>query len=76
MDKCYQGISIPEPIEEPCGNNYISTSCVNTPTQIIYLDLPAGTNQTVINSALVAALQTANTLIQDLLARVEILENT
>ncbi len=76
MDKCYQGIAIPSPIEEPCGNSYMSTNCVNTPEQIIYLGLPAGTSQTVINSNLVAALQTANQLIQDLTARIEILENT
>ena len=76
MDKCYSGISIPDPITEICNNNYISTNCVTIPEQFIYLDLPAGSKQTEVNINLILALQTANNQIQDLLARVETLENT
>lgn len=76
MDNCYEGVVVPTPIEEPCGNVYITTNCVTSPIQYIYLDLPAGSNQTAINTNLVLALQTANSQIQDLLARVEMLENS
>lgn len=76
MNDCYEGVAVPTPIEEPCGNVYISTDCVTSPNQFLYLDLPAGSSQTAINTNLVLALQTANGLIQDLLARVEMLENT
>lgn len=76
MSNCYEGISVPDPIEEPCGNMYMSTNCITTPIQYIYLDLPVGASQTEINTNLVLALQSANQLIQDLIARVETLENT
>lgn len=76
MSNCYEGVVVPTPIEEPCGNSYMSTDCVTSPNQFLYLDLPAGSTQTAINTNLVLALQTANSLIQDLIARVEILENT
>ena len=75
MENCYEGIAIPAPIEEPCGNNYTSTSCVTTPVQFVYLDLAVGANQTQINTNLVTALQTANQLIIDLQDRVQLLEN-
>lgn len=75
MDKCYEGIAIPTPIAAPCGNEYMSTSCVTTPSLLTYLNLPAGTSQTVVNTTLEAALKTANQLIQDLTARLAALEN-
>lgn len=54
-NNCYTGTNI-EQIEDGCGNNFISTSCVQTPNAISYLDLEAGSNQTEVNAALVAAL--------------------
>lgn len=75
MDKCYEGISIPTPIEAPCGNTYMSTSCVTTPSLIADLNLPAGTNQTEINSTIATALQYAFSQIKDLKDRIVILEN-
>ncbi len=75
MEKCYQGIVIPAPIEEPCGNDYISTNCVNTPSQILYLDIPAGASQTLINIKIVAALKATNEVIVELTERVEIAES-
>lgn len=74
MERCYQGTVVPEPIEEPCRNTYMSTNCVTIPTPFIYLDLPIGASQTQVNTNLVLALQTANQLIQDLTERIEILE--
>ncbi len=74
-NNCYQGVSIPTPIEEPCGGNYTSTDCVSTPSAISYIEVTAGSSQTVINNNLVLALQEANLKIQDLLNRVDILEN-
>ena len=74
MNDCYEGISVPALIEEPCGNTYISTNCATIPTQIIYLDLPVNSKQTEVNQKLVLALQVANQQIQDLIERVNILE--
>lgn len=74
MEKCYQGTVVPELIEEPCGNTYISTNCVTIPSALIYLDLSMGSNQTQVNQNLILALQSANQLIQDLKERIEILE--
>lgn len=76
MNDCYEGVVVPTPIEEPCGNSYMLTDCVTIPNQFLYLDLPAGSSQTLVNTNLVLALQTANQQIQDLRARVEMLENT
>ena len=33
MSDCYEGTVVPDPIQEPCGNTYISTNCVTIPTQ-------------------------------------------
>lgn len=52
---CYTGVNI-EQIENECGNNFLSTSCTQTPNAISYLDLPAGSSQTEINAALTASL--------------------
>lgn len=74
MEKCYEGTVVPEPIQEPCGNTYISTNCVTIPAPLIYLDLSTGDSQTIVNQNMILALQTANQLIQELTERIEILE--
>lgn len=75
MEKCYQGIDIPEQIQEPCGNTYISTNCVSIPGSLIYLDIPSGSSQTEVNNKIMLALQSSYQAIQELTARVIILEN-
>lgn len=74
MNNCYEGISVPPQISEPCGNSYMSTNCVTIPAPIFYLDLPIASSQTLVNDRLILALQAANEKIQELLDRVELLE--
>lgn len=74
MNECYNGINIPEQITEPCGNTYISTSCVTIPQSLIYLDLPIGANQTQVNENIILALQASYDMIQELKDRILILE--
>jgi hypothetical protein len=75
MENCYEGITTPEPIAPPCGGEYLSTDCIITPSSIPYIEIVSGASQTEINSNLVLALQSANSQIQDLLNRVDALEN-
>lgn len=72
---CYNGTSIPPQITAPCGGEYTSTDCIATPIAIPYIEVTEGINQTEINNKLVLALQSANLIIQDLLNRVDALEN-
>lgn len=72
---CYEGITTPEPIVPPCGGEYLSTDCIITPSSIPYIEIASGASQTEINNNLVLALQAANVLIQNLLNRVDELEN-
>ena len=74
MAECYEGTVVPEQIQEPCGNTYISTDCVTIPASLLYLDLTTGARQTEVNENLILALQAANQLIQELTERIEILE--
>lgn len=53
---CAKGVTIVQIPDECNGGNFLSTSCVQTPNAISYLDLPAGSNQTQINAALVSSL--------------------
>lgn len=76
MEKCYEGIVVPTPIAEPCGNLYSSTDCVTIPEPLIYLDLPLGASQTQVNQNLILALQASYAIIQNLTERIEILEGT
>lgn len=76
MENCYEGIVVPTPITEPCGNIYMSTNCVTIPEALIYLDLPIGASQTLVNQMLILALQASNQLIQELTERIEILEGS
>lgn len=75
MENCYNGITTPTPIAAPCGGEYTSTDCVATPTAMPYIEVVSGATQTEINNNLVLALQAANVQIQDLLNRVDALEN-
>lgn len=53
---CKKGVTIVQIPNECDGGNYLSTSCIQTPNSISYLDLSAGSNQTQINAALVSSL--------------------
>jgi len=55
IKNCYTGTAI-EQVEEGCGNNYISTDCIQTPNAITYLDISAGSTQTEINAAITSSL--------------------
>ena len=55
IKNCYTGTAI-EQEEEGCGNNYISTNCVQTPNTISYLNISAGSTQTEINAAITSSL--------------------
>lgn len=66
MEKCYEGINIPEQIIEPCGNSYISTDCVTIPKPITYLDLPIGSSQTQVNDNVTLALKAVNERINEI----------
>ncbi|HSE99904.1 MAG TPA: hypothetical protein VLA48_03325 [Nitrososphaeraceae archaeon] len=53
---CTKGTSIAQIPDECNGGNFLSTNCVQTPNSLVYLDLPAGSNQTQINAAIIASL--------------------
>lgn len=54
-NNCYTGTAITQ-ITDECGNNFVSTNCIQTPNALVYLDLPEGATQSEINAAVVAAL--------------------
>jgi len=58
-----------------CGGTYISTSCIATPNAITFLNLPAESTQSDINSALVVQLVQLSNKIIILQNRVTALEN-
>lgn len=60
MGKCYEGVNIPAPISEPCGNEYMSTNCITIPEPIIYLEIPAGSSQTLFNTNTTLAIESVN----------------
>lgn len=63
---CTKGVTIVQIPDECNGGNYLSTSCIQTPNSISYLDLSAGVNQTQINAALVSSLIYKDQQINDL----------
>jgi len=71
---CNNGVNIPELILEPCKGENISTACVSSPVSITALNLPANSTQQQINTAFVLALQNLLNQIEELTARVEVLE--
>ena len=74
-DLCYTGTTVPlELLEEPCGGNYTSTSCVSSPVAITALNLPVNATQLQINTALVLVVQNLSNQITELTARVVELE--
>ena len=46
---CYNGITLPTPVEAPCGGEYIDTSCVASSKAIISIEVVAGDTQDTIN---------------------------
>ena len=53
---CIKGTTIIQIPDECNGGNFLSTSCIQTPNSLTYLDLPAGSNQTQINAAIISSL--------------------
>jgi hypothetical protein len=76
MDGCYEGTTVPTPIEEPCGGEYISTSCVSTPSAIPVLGIVAGASQTQINTAIANAITYKEQQIEGILDSINPLINT
>jgi len=69
------GTNIPELLQsEPCNGEYISTACIAQNGAITALNLPANSTQQQINTAFVLALQNLLNQIEELTARVELLE--
>lgn len=56
MENCFTGISVPTPIQAPCGGEFTSTECVATPNAMPDLELAAGATQEQINIAIKNAL--------------------
>lgn len=72
---CNNGVDIPELLpSEPCKGDYVSTACVAQSGAITALNLPANSTQQQINTAFVLALQNLLNQIEELTARVEVLE--
>ena len=63
---CYDGIIIPDPIEETCQGDYTSTNCVINPNALTYLNLPANSTMSTIVSALILALIYKDQVISEL----------
>lgn len=66
MENCYNGISIPTPVTEPCNGEYKSTDCILAPNALTYLGLPASSSQSEINAAIQASLMTKDELILEI----------
>jgi hypothetical protein len=74
MEECYEGIIALPQIQAPCGGNFTSTDCVQTPIANLTLNLASGATQTQINNALTTALVYKQQQIEELIARIVVLE--
>lgn len=69
------GTNIPELLQsEPCDGIYTSDSCIIHPQAITALNLPVNSSLNTIITALVLGLQYKEEQIQELIARIEVLE--
>lgn len=66
MEDCFNGISIPEGVVEPCGGEYKSTDCILSPLALTYLGLPENASQTQINLAIQASLRAKDELVDEI----------
>jgi hypothetical protein len=74
MENCYDGIIASPQVKAPCGGDFKSTDCIQTPTANLTLNLASGATQTQINNALTTALVYKQQQIEELIARIVVLE--
>lgn len=65
-NNCYDGISIPTLIEEPCDGKYTLDNCSVHAAAIPYLSLPANSSLALVIQNIVLSLQAKDALIEDL----------
>ena len=72
---CNNGTSIPEPLVEECQGIYTSDNCIVHPESISVLNLPINSSVNTIITAFTTALMYKEEQIQELILRIEALEN-
>ena len=69
-NNCYQGVVIPNPIEEPCGGVYTLDTCIVHADAIPYLNLPANSKIKEVVDKIIISLQAKDDLIAELEAQI------